>query len=89
MSLYADISKNGLKAKFQGNAIHQYCQYLLELSSKGLERRAFYNKSGQDEQIHLKALKIILNDKKTPADILLEETNNGNNLIELFDKPYY
>ena len=89
MSLYQNISKYGLKAKFQGGDIYRYCQYLVKLSCEGLKRRAIYNKNGQDEQIHLKALKNIINNKKTPADSLLEETDYGNNMLELFDKPYY
>jgi glutamate--cysteine ligase len=89
MDLYKNVSKEGLKSKFQGESIYDYCQYLLKLSSKGLERRAFLNKKNRDEQIHLETLKKIVSSQKTPADILLEETNNGNKILALFDKPYY
>ena len=89
MDLYKNVSKEGLKSKFQGENIYDYCQYLLKLSSKGLERRAFLNKENRDEQIHLETLKKIVSSQKTPADILLEETNNGNKILALFDKPYY
>ena len=89
MDLYKNVSKEGLKSKFQGESIYNYCQYLLKLSSKGLERRAFLNKKNRDEQIHLETLKKIVSSQKTPADILLEETNNGNKILALFDKPYY
>ena len=89
MDLYKNVSKEGLKSKFQGESIYNYCQYLLKLSSKGLERRAFLNKKNRDEQIHLETLKKIVSSQKSPADILLEETNNGNKILALFDKPYY
>ena len=89
MDLYKNVSKEGLKSKFQGESIYNYCQYLLKQSSKGLERRAFLNKKNRDEQIHLETLKKIVSSQKTPADILLEETNNGNKILALFDKPYY
>ena len=89
MDLYKNVSKEGLKSKFQGESIYDYCQYLLKLSSKGLERRAYLNKKNRDEQIYLETLKKIVSSQKTPADILLEETNNGNKILALFDKPYY
>jgi len=89
MDLYKNVSKEGLKSKFQGESIYDYCKYLLKLSSKGLERRAFLNQKNRDEQIHLETLKKIVSSQKTPADILLEETNNGNKILALFDKPYY
>ena len=89
MDLYKNVGKEGLKSKFQGKSIYDYCQYLLKLSSKGLERRAFLNRKNRDEQIHLETLKKIVSSQKTPADILLEETDSGNNILALFDKPYY
>ena len=89
MDLYKNVGKEGLKSKFQGESIYDYCQYLLKLSSKGLERRAFLNRKNRDEQIHLETLKKIVSSQKTPADILLEETDSGNNILALFDKPYY
>ena len=89
MDLYQNVSKEGLRAKFQGSSIYNYCHYLIELSSKGLERRAFFNKNNCDEQIHLETLRSIVINQKTPADILLEETDNGNKILELFNKDYY
>ncbi len=89
MSLYKEISKNGLRSKFQNKPIYDFCNYLIKLSSEGLMRRGQLNKDYQDEQIHLRALKKIVTEKKTPADLLMEETDNGNNILGILSKSYY
>jgi glutamate--cysteine ligase len=45
---------------------------LLEIAEGGLERRRCKNANGKDERIHLAKLRKLVEQGKTPADVLLE-----------------
>jgi gamma-glutamylcysteine synthetase len=54
-----------------------------------LNRRGYLNSNGQDESIHLDKLKRIIKDQKTPADVLVDEFNQTQNLNSLLNQRYY
>jgi glutamate--cysteine ligase len=64
-------------------------QRLLDIAISGLNRRGYLNSSGQDESIHLDKLKRIIKDQKTPADVLVDEFNQTQNLNSLLNQRYY
>ena len=52
----------------------------LDLSKKGLEKRNEINKSGKNETIYLKHIEEIIENKKTRAEMLIEQFNKVKNL---------
>ena len=52
----------------------------LDLSKKGLDKRNELNKSGKNETIYLKHIEEIIKNKKTRAEILIEQYNKTKNL---------
>lgn len=64
--------KDGLRAPFRGHPLREVAERLLEIASGGLERRACKNDKGRDERVHLVRLQKLVEQGKTPADVLLE-----------------
>ena len=89
LQLYHDVAKNGLHCYFNGQALHELGKMILDVSTSGLKRRGYLNSEGQDESIHLEKLKNIIEDQKTPADVLIEEYNLSKDVIGILNKPYY
>ena len=52
----------------------------LDLSKKGLEKRNELNKSGKNETIYLKHIEEIISNKKTRAEMLIEQYNKTKKL---------
>ena len=52
----------------------------LDLSKRGLEKRNELNKSGKNETIYLKHIEEIIINKKTRAEMLIEQFNKTKNL---------
>jgi len=52
----------------------------LDLSKKGLEKRNELNKSEKNETIYLKHIEEIIKNKKTRAEMLIEQFNKTKNL---------
>ena len=42
-----------------------------------------------NESIHLEKLKNIIEEQKTPADVLIDEYNLSKDIINILNKPYY
>ena len=57
-----------------------WAKIFLDLSKKGLDKRNELNKSGKNETIYLKHIEEIIKNKKTRAEILIEQYNKTNNL---------
>ena len=89
LQLYQDVAKNGLQCYFNNQALHELGKMILDVSTSGLQRRGYLNSEGQDESIHLKKLKNIIEDQKTPADVLIDEYNLSKDVIGILNKPYY
>ena len=84
LQLYQDVAKNGLQCYFNNQALHELGKMILDVSTSGLQRRGYLNSEGQDESIHLKKLKNIIEDQKTPADVLIDEYNLSKDVIGIF-----
>ena len=89
LNLYKDVPVYGLQSEFMNKKVYIEAQRLLDISISGLNRRGYLNSNGQDESIHLDKLKSIIKDQKTPADVLIEEFNQSQNLNSLFNQRYY
>ena len=89
LNLYNNVPKYGLQCEFMKKKVYIEAQRLLEIAISGLNRRAYLNSNGQDESIHLDKLKNIIKDQKTPADVLIEEFNQSQNLNSLLNQRYY
>ena len=83
------MARNGLQCYFNNQALHELGKMILDVSTNGLQRRGYLNSEGQDESIHLKKLKNIIEDQKTPSDVLIDEYNLSKDVIGILNKPYY
>ena len=57
-----------------------WAKIFLDISKKGLDKRNELNKSGKNETIYLKHVEEIIKNKKTRAEILIEQFNKTKNL---------
>ena len=89
LNLYKNIPTHGLQSEFMKKKVYIEAQRLLDIVISGLNRRGYLNSNGQDESIHLDKLKRIIKDQKTPADVLVDEFNQTQNLNSLLNQRYY
>ena len=89
LELYKDIPHEGLNATLMGENIYKKGSELLDISTKGLNKRGYLNSFGQDESIHLEKLKKIIKEQKTPADVLIEEFNQTQDINTIVNQRYY
>ena len=64
----------------QGKKLIDWAKIFLELSKKGLEKRNELNKSGKNETIYLRHIEEIIENKKTRAEMLIEQFKKTKNL---------
>ena len=64
----------------QDKKLIDWAKIFLNLSKKGLRKRNELNKSGKNETIYLKHIEEIISNKKTRAEILIEQYNKTNKL---------
>ena len=57
-----------------------WAKIFLDLSKKGLDKRNMLNKSGKNETIYLKHIEEIIKNKKTRAEMLIEQYNKTKKL---------
>ena len=72
--------KQGLDTTLQNKKLIEWAKLFLNLSKKGLEKRNELNKSGKNETIYLKHLEEIIYNKKTRAEMLIDQFKNSKNL---------
>ena len=89
LELYKNIPHEGLNATLMGENIYKKGSELLDISTKGLNKRGYLNSFGQDESIHLEKLKKIIKEQKTPADVLIEEFNKTQDINTIVNQRYY
>ena len=89
IELYKNIPKEGLNATLMGENIYKKGSELLDISTKGLNKRGYLNSFGQDESIHLEKLKKIIKEQKTPADVLIEEFSQTQDINTIVNQRYY
>ncbi len=80
MQAYLNAPKLGLNATLEGKKLIDWAKIFFDLSKKGLEKRNEVNKSGSNETIYLKHVEEIIKNKKTRAEMLIEEFNKTKSL---------
>jgi len=80
MSAYLNAPKQGLNTLLHNKKLIDWGKIFLDLSKRGLEKRNELNKSGKNETIYLKHIEEIIKNKKTRADILVDQFNKTKNL---------
>ena len=80
MEAYLNAPKQGLNTLLQEKKLIDWAKIFLDLSKKGLEKRNELNKSGKNETIYLKHIEEIINNKKSRAEILIEQYNKTKKL---------
>ena len=80
MDAYLNAPKQGLNTMLRNKKLIDWGKIFLDLSKKGLDKRNELNKSGKNETIYLKHIEEIIKNKKTRAEILIEQYNKTNNL---------
>ena len=80
MEAYLNAPKQGLNTLLHGKKLIDWGKIFLDLSKKGLEKRNELNKSDKNEIIYLKHIEEIIKNKKTRAEMLIEQFKKTNNL---------
>ena len=80
MEAYLNATKQGLNTLLKNKKLIDWAKIFLDLSKKGLEKRNELNKSGKNETIYLKHIEEIISNKKTRAEMLVEQFNKTKNL---------
>ena len=80
MEAYLNSPKQGLNTLLNNKKLIEWGRIFLDLSKKGLEKRNELNKSGKNETIYLKHIEDIINNKKTRAEMLIEQYNKTKKL---------
>ncbi len=80
MEAYLNAPKQGLNTLLHDKKLIDWGKIFLDLSKKGLEKRNELNKNGKNEIIYLKHIEEIIYNKKTRAEMLIEQFNKTKNL---------
>ena len=80
MEAYLNAPKQGLNTLLNNKKLIDWGKIFLDLSKRGLEKRNELNKSGKNETIYLKHIEDIIKNKKTRADMLVDQLNKTKNL---------
>ncbi len=80
MEAYLKAPKQGLNTLLHNKRLIDWGKIFLDLSKKGLEKRNELNKNGKNETIYLKHIEEIINNKKTRAEMLIDQFNKTKNL---------
>ncbi|MEM1417946.1 MAG: glutamate-cysteine ligase family protein [Myxococcota bacterium] len=67
------VAEKGLGAELRARPLLDWALELLELAEAGLERLGHLNGRGDDERIHLRPIRALLERGQSPADALLEQ----------------
>ena len=86
LSAYVEAPKKGLNTVLHNKTLLEWGKIFLNLSKKGLEKRAIKNDSEKDESIFLRSVESILVQNKTKADIIIEKFKNKKDLNFLYEK---
>ena len=80
MEAYLNAPKQGLNTLLKDKKLIDWAKIFLDISKKGLDKRNELNKSGKNETIYLKHIEEIIKNKKTRAEMLIEQFNKVKNL---------
>lgn len=78
-----EIGRAALRAKLGAREVSAWAGDVLEIAEGGLERLADRDAEGNDERIHLKALRGLVAAGESPADRLLRELNGKTDLASV------
>jgi glutamate--cysteine ligase len=67
------VAKDGLRGKLGPFNVYDLAAKTLDLASSGLRRRGIFDDSGNDETGFLQPLRSVISNKKTPAEIMLDQ----------------
>jgi glutamate--cysteine ligase len=77
VELRRHVPKDGLRAPFRGKPLAALAERLVDISARGLERRAIVGRDGRDERAHLEAIQKLVAQAKTPGDVLLAHVKDA------------
>ena len=80
MDAYLNTPKQGLNTLLKNKKLIDWAKIFLDISKKGLDKRNELNKSGKNETIYLKHIEEIISNKKTRAEMLIEQYNKTKKL---------
>ena len=86
LNAYKEAPTKGLKTIIANKSLLEWGKIFLDLSKKGLEKRAIKNRDGNDESIFLRSVENILVNNKSKADNAIEKLKKQNNLEFLYEK---
>jgi glutamate--cysteine ligase len=73
MQVYVDTHRDALAARIRRYPLLDLAREFFHIAAEGLRRQHVLNSRGEDETIYLKPLKLLLDQGKCPADILIEK----------------
>ena len=85
LNAYIEAPSKGLKTIINNKTLFQWGKVFLNLSKKGLEKRAIKNKAGQDESIFLKSIEKTLSNNNKAA-LTIERFKKEKNLKFIYEK---
>jgi len=86
INAYLEAPRKGFNTQLMGKDLLYWSSILLDLSKKGLESRDIINKNGKNETLFLNHLKIVIDNKTTNADHMINKFSKNEDLNELYDK---
>ena len=86
INAYKEAPIKGLKTIIANKSLLEWGKIFLNLSKKGLEKRAIKNRSGHDESVFLRNVENILLNNKSKAETSIEKFKKQNNLEFLYEK---
>jgi glutamate--cysteine ligase len=64
------VWRHGIRAQFRGAPLADLAEKVLTIAEGGLERRGHKRTDGKDERVHLAKLKKLVEERKSPADVV-------------------
>ena len=86
INAYLEAPKKGFNTQLMGKDLLYWSKKLINISSKGLEKRDILNKNGSNETIFLDHLHRIIENKMTNADHMMNKFSKNENLETLYDQ---
>jgi len=86
LNAYKEAPIKGLKTIIANKSLLEWGKIFLNLSKKGLEKRAYKNSKGYNESIFLRSVENILANNKNKAETSIEKLKKRNNLEFLYEK---
>lgn len=91
MAARLDVAKDGFNARLGDHDVYDLAAKLVKIASSGLRRRGKLDSGGSDETGFLAPLRDAIEQRKTPADVLLDRYHNawGGDMAHVFTANTY